>query len=80
MAEKTKLSHEYYLRCEIMALWSGKGQTLARMRMTMMRSFLALKNYREFKKHSKIVLANKSTENRLKKMRSVMQAWGKSFK
>ena len=62
-----------------MALWSGKGQTMARMRMIQMRCFLALKNYHEFKKHSKRVLENKSKENRITKMRQVFQAWGKSF-
>jgi septal ring factor EnvC (AmiA/AmiB activator) len=25
LADKTKMSEEYSLRCEIMALWSGKG-------------------------------------------------------
>jgi len=73
------MNEEYSLRCEIMALWSGKGQTLARMRMTQMKSFLALKSYMQFKKHSKRVLANKSHENRVKNMRNVFQAWNKSF-
>jgi ATP-dependent Zn protease len=34
LAQKSKMSDEYSLRCEIMALWSGKGQTLARMRVS----------------------------------------------
>jgi hypothetical protein len=32
LAKKTKECEEYSLRCEIMALWSGKGQTIARMK------------------------------------------------
>lgn len=32
LASKTQLSTELSLRCEIMALWSGKGMTVARMR------------------------------------------------
>lgn len=32
LSQKTKLSEELSLRCEIMALWSGKGQTMARMK------------------------------------------------
>jgi hypothetical protein len=65
------MCEEYSLRCEIMALWSGKGQTVARLRNTQMKCFLALKGYREFKKHSKAVLDNKSCENRMKSMRKV---------
>ena len=39
LATKTKESNEYSLRCEIMALWSGKGQTIARMKVFQMRCF-----------------------------------------
>ena len=63
-----------------MALWSGKGQTIARLRNTQMKCFLALKGYLEFKKHSKTVLDNKGRTNRIKSMRNVFQAWNKSFK
>ena len=49
------------------------------MRMIQMRCFMALKDYQQFKKHSKQVLCNKAKENRMKKMRKVFQAWGKSF-
>ena len=59
LAQMTKMKEEYSLRCEIMALWSGKGQTLARMKVVHMKCFRALKNHLQFKKHSKLVLANK---------------------
>lgn len=63
-----------------MALWSGKGLTVARMRAVTMKCFLALKNYRQFKLHSKAVLENKRRSNREKQMRKVFQGWVKSFK
>lgn len=67
----TKMKEEYSLRCEIMALWSGKGQTLARMKVVHMKCFRALKNHVQFKKHSKMVLENKGKKDRVKKMRNV---------
>jgi hypothetical protein len=39
LSQKTKMCEEYSLRCEIMALWSGKGQTVARMRVAQMKCF-----------------------------------------
>ena len=63
-----------------MALWSGKGQTLARMKVVQMKCFRALKEYREFKKHSKAVLEHKSRIARQNRMRELFQAWQKSFK
>jgi hypothetical protein len=74
------MSEEYSLRCEIMALWSGKGQTLARMKITQMRSFRALKWYYQFNKYSKQVLSNKAKKDRVEKQRKVFQAWVKNFK
>lgn len=62
-----------------MALWSGKGMTLARMRALTMRCYLALKKYYQFKKHAKAVLENKKKENRVRQMRKVFQAWEKNF-
>jgi exopolysaccharide biosynthesis predicted pyruvyltransferase EpsI len=76
----TKLQEEYSLRCEIMALWSGKGQTLARMKVVHMKCFRALKHHCQFKKHSKMVLENKAKKDRIQKMRAVFQAWVKDFK
>lgn len=46
LAAKSQMCEEYNLRCEIMALWSGKGQTVARMRTVTMKCFLALKQFR----------------------------------
>lgn len=56
MASKTKLSDELGLRCEIMAIWAGKGKTLAKMKVLQYKCFNALKLFRDFKKHSKTVL------------------------
>ena len=76
---QTKLAQEYSLRCEIMALWSGKGQTVARMKVVQMKCFRALKEYREFKKHSKAVLEHRNRVGKVNRMREVFQAWQKSF-
>ena len=67
----TKNSNEYSLRCEIMAVWSGKSQTLARFKVIQIRCFQALKNYQLFKKHSKLILENKKKKLRIKNMRDV---------
>ena len=71
LAQKTKMCDEYSLRCEIMALWSGKGLTIARLRVAQMRCFLALKRYRQFKNHTGLILKNKEEENRIKNLRTV---------
>jgi len=63
-----------------MALWSGKGQTLARMKVVQMRCFRALKEYREFKKHTKMVLEHRNRTGNVKMLRDVFQAWQKNFK
>jgi hypothetical protein len=67
----TKMKEEYSLRCEIMALWSGKGQTLARMKVVHMKAFRALKHHCQFKKYSKQVLVNKAKKDKIKNMRNV---------
>ena len=74
------MSDEYSLRCEIMALWSGKGQTLARMKVSQMKCFRALKHYYEFNKYSKQVLLNKAKSSKVDNKRKVFQAWVKNFK
>jgi len=74
------MAEEYSLRSEIMALWSGKGQTLARMKVVQMKCFRALQEYREFKKHTKMVLEHRNRTAKAKKMREVFQAWHKNFK
>ena len=80
LAEKTKMSDEYSLRCEIMALWSGKGQTLARMKVSQMKCFRALKHYYQFNKYSKQVLSNKARTSKVDQKRKVFQAWVRNFK
>jgi len=32
LAQQTKMSDEFKVRCEIMALWSGKGKTVGRIK------------------------------------------------
>ena len=50
------------------------------MKVCQFKCFKALKEYREFKKHTKTILEHKSETNRVKKMRKVFQAWNKEFK
>lgn len=71
LAKKTTMCDEYNLRCEIMALWSGKGLTVARLRTVTMKCFTALKAFREFKLYSKNVLENKNKENKARNTRRV---------
>ena len=56
LAVTTKMSGEYKVRCEILALWSGKGKTVSRIKTLQMKCFLALKQNKEFKKHSKLLI------------------------
>jgi len=80
LMQEKKLREEYSLRCEIMAFWSGKGRAIGRERTTQMRSFLALKKYWQFKKHSQIMLNDKARSHRKQFLRRVFQAWHKDFK
>lgn len=43
LGKKSKFCDELTLRCEIMALWAGKGKTLARVKCLQLKCFLALK-------------------------------------
>lgn len=43
LGKKTKLCDELSLRCEIMALWAGKGKTLARVKVLEHKCFMGLK-------------------------------------
>jgi hypothetical protein len=52
---------------------------MARMKVVQMRCFRALKEYREFKKHSKAVLEHRNRVGKVNRMREVFQAWQKSF-
>jgi len=68
---------ELSIRCEIMALWAGKGKTLARMKVLQFKCFNALKEYREFKKHSKNVLKHKLEEFKANMKRKAFLGWEK---
>lgn len=65
------MADEYRVRCEIMALWSGQGKTISRIRTTQMRAFMALKAYRAFKVHSKNVLEHKLRKFKLERARTI---------
>ncbi|CDW91294.1 UNKNOWN [Stylonychia lemnae] len=80
LGQKTKLCDELGIRCEIMALWAGKGKTLARMKVLQFKCFNALKQYREFKKHSKNVLKHKLEQYRENTKRKVFLGWEKQYK
>jgi hypothetical protein len=45
LGKKTKMCDEYSVRCEIMAIWAGKGKTLARVKCLELKCFMALKQY-----------------------------------
>ena len=63
-----------------MALWAGKGKTLARVKCLQLKCFLALKQYREWKKHCKLVLAQKKRQFRENQSRKVFHGWQKHYK
>lgn len=68
---------ELGIRCEIMALWAGKGKTLARMKVMQFRCFNALKNFRDFKKHSQTMLKHKMQEYRQRVKKRAFLGWEK---
>lgn len=80
LAHKTKMCDEYRIRGDILALWSGEGKTLARIRALQLKCFLALKQYRGFKKHSRQVLEHKLKAYKQKKSRQVFQAWQAQYR
>jgi hypothetical protein len=65
------MSDEYKVRSEIMALWSGKGKTVARIKALQLRCFLALKSYWGFKRHSKLMLEHKSKQFKITRTREI---------
>jgi hypothetical protein len=52
----TKLAEDLQKRYEAMSFWSGMSKMLLRIKLLQHRAFPALKDYRDFKKHSKRVL------------------------
>ena len=77
---KSKMCDELALRCEIMALWAGKGKTLARVNVLKLKSFMAIKNYRNWKKHSAIILKQKLADYRANVKKRVFLNWEKHYK
>ena len=71
---------EYSIRTEIMALWSGKGKTLSRLNASKFKCFMALKQYREWKKHSKKVLEHKLADFKYNMKRKAFLGWEKEYK
>jgi hypothetical protein len=71
---------ELSIRCEIMALWAGKGKTIARVNTLKFKSFIVLKNYRSWKKHSQQMLKHKIKEHRETVKRNVFLCWEKHYK
>ena len=80
MAAQTKRADEYTVRCEFLSFWSYQGKTLARVRTVMFRCFMQLKKYKEFKKHSKQMIAHKLARHKKERARAVFQAWQKHYK
>jgi hypothetical protein len=75
-----KLNEDLRIRCEILALLSGKNKQLTKLRVTQYKAFKALKRNVGFKKFSKNVLEAKEKDNQLKMKRKVFQSWGKQWK
>ena len=71
LAHKTKQSDEYSVRCEYLSFWAYQGKTLARVRTVMFRCFLQLKKYREFKKHSRKMIAHRLAHHKKERARAV---------
>ena len=71
LAFKTKQSDEYAVRCEYLSFWAYQGKTLARVRTVMFRCFLQLKKYREFKKHSRKMIAHRLANHKKERARAV---------
>ena len=80
LGKKTKQAEELSIRSEILALWAGKGKTLARMKVLQMKAFNSLQQFCRFKKHSKIVLKNKLATFREDTKRRVFRGWEKQYK
>jgi hypothetical protein len=59
LALKSKECDKNWVITEILALWACEGKTMARLQNSKIRAFMAFKQYREWKKHSRNVLVNK---------------------
>lgn len=74
------MCEELGIRCEIMALWAGKGKTLARMKVLQFKCFNALKQYRDFKKHSKQMLVHQLKKHKDNQKKKAFLGWEKQYK
>jgi hypothetical protein len=80
LAGKSKRCEDLEIRCEIMALWAGKGKTLARLSILKLKSYLGLKKYWQQKKHNKLLMVHKLRKYRETIKRSVFLGWEKQYK
>jgi len=80
LAISNKLNEDLGVRCEILALMSGKNRQLMTLRVAQYKAFQGLKSYVGFKKHSKNILEAKQKKNNTKFKRNVFQAWQKRWK
>jgi len=80
LAKKTKLSDELGIRCEIMALWAGKGKTLATMKLLQSKCFNALRQFREFKKHGRDLLKLQLRRHRDGLKKRAFIGWERHYK
>lgn len=78
LAQQTKKSENLDVRCEFMAFWAYQGKTMARLRTVQFRCFLQLKKYRQWKKHSRQMVAHRLANHKKERMRALWQGWIKS--
>ena len=77
---KTRLCDDLGTRCEGMAFWAGKSKTLLRIKLLQHQAFEGLKKYRDFKKHSKMVLEQKLRQFKKEMKRKVFLGWESRYK
>ena len=71
LAQQTKKSENLDVRCEFMAFWAYQGKTMARLRTVQFRCFLQLKKYRQWKKHSRQMVAHRLANHKKERMRAL---------
>ena len=78
LAQKTKLAENLDVRCEYLAFWAYQGKTMARLRTVQFRCFLQLKKYKEWRKHSRQMVAHKLANHKKERLRALWQGWVKA--
>lgn len=63
-----------------MAIWAGKGKTLAKMKVLQYKCFNALKLFRDFKKHSKTVLKLQLQRHKQNTRKRAFLCWEKHYR